>query len=39
LAYQTLKGEMCQEVIAKGYEDYPSKVYFYKIVLSAIDYE
>ena len=39
LATQTLKGEMCQEVVAKGYEDYPSTVYFYKIVLSAIDFE
>ena len=39
LAYETLCSEMCQEVIAAGYEKYPSKVYFYNIVLSQIDFE
>lgn len=39
LAYESLCGEMCQEIVAAGYEKYPSKVYFYNIMLSQIDFE
>ena len=38
LAEQTVRGDLCQERIAQGYEKYPSKVYFYNIMLSPIDF-
>lgn len=39
VSYESVRGEMCQEQIAQGYEKYPSKVYFYNIMLSEIDFE
>lgn len=39
VADQNLRNEMCKDMIAKGNEQYPSKVYFYKIVLSEISFE
>ena len=39
MAYETLCSEMCQQIVAAGYEEFPSKVYFYNIMLSQIDFE
>lgn len=38
-SYESMRGEMCQERIEAAYEKYPSKVYFYNIMLSQIEFE
>ena len=38
LAAQKVVGELCNDLLQEGYAKYPSKVYFYNIVLSEINF-
>lgn len=39
VAEQGLRSQMCQNMIEEGYKKYPSEVYFYKIILSEIEFD